>query len=148
MKMALISKVTFSKPPCAIFHYFSILLSIVDQLNVLTELYWLQVRLLLDTGAHVDGRSLMGENKNWTAINYSVLNGHYRTAKLLLDRGAHVEGGALLGDNQPTETPLQLAAASGSVRMVELLLSSGASAFRYSSVPSITMQNNIEMPKN
>ena len=72
----------------------------------------------------------MGENKNWTAVNYAVINGHYRTAKLLLDRGAHVEGGALLGDIQPTETPLQLAAASGSVRMVELLLASGASAFR------------------
>ena len=39
-------------------------------------------------------------------------------------------GGALLDEIQPTETPLQLAAASGSVRMVELLLSSGASAFR------------------
>ena len=88
------------------------------------------VRLLLDTGAYVDGRSLLGENKNWTAINYAVLNGHYRTAKLLLDRGAHVEGGALLDQVQATETPLQLAAASGSVRMVELLLASGASAFR------------------
>ena len=88
------------------------------------------VRLLLDTGALVDGRSLSGENKNWTAINYAVLNGHYRTAKLLLDRGAHVEGGALLDEVQATETPLQLAAASGSVRMVELLLASGASAFR------------------
>lgn len=85
---------------------------------------------MLDTGAYVDGRSLIGENKNWTSINYAVTNGHYRTAKLLLDRGAHVEGGALLGDNHPTETPLQLAAASGSVRMVELLLASGASAFR------------------
>lgn len=88
------------------------------------------VRLLLDTGAFVDGRSLLGENKNWTALNYAVLNGHYRTAKLLLDRAAHVEGGALLDEVQATETPLQLAAASGSVRMVELLLASGASAFR------------------
>ena len=41
-----------------------------------------------------------------------------------------MEGGALLDELQPTETPLQLAAASGSVRMVELLLSCGASAFR------------------
>lgn len=84
----------------------------------------------MDTGANADGRSNVGENKNWTAINYAVINGHYRTAKLLLDRGAHVEGGALLDELQPTETPLQLAAASGSVRMVELLLSCGASAFR------------------
>lgn len=86
--------------------------------------------MLLDTGANVDGRSSTGENKNWTALNYAVINGHYRTAKLLLDRGAHVEGGALLDEIQATETPLQLAAASGSVRMVELLLSCGASAFR------------------
>ena len=85
---------------------------------------------MLDTGANVDGRSMVGENKNWTALNYAVINGHYRTAKLLLDRGAQVEGGAMLGQIQPTETPLQLAAASGSVRMVELLLSCGASAFR------------------
>ncbi len=73
---------------------------------------------------------MIGENRNWTALNYAVINGHFRTAKLLLDRGAHVEGGALLDEIQPTETPLQLAAASGSVRMVELLLSCGASAFR------------------
>ena len=87
--------------------------------------------MLLDTGANADGRSMVGENKNWTALNYTVINGHYRTAKLLLDRGAHVEGGAtMFGQIQPTETPLQLAAASGSVRMVELLLSCGASAFR------------------
>ena len=73
---------------------------------------------------------MVGENKNWTALNYAVINGHYRTAKLLLDRGAHVEGGAMIDEIQSTETPLQLAAASGSVRMVELLLSCGASAFR------------------
>ena len=85
---------------------------------------------MLDTGANTDGRSLVGENKNWTALNYAVINGHFRCAKLLLDRGAHVEGGALLDEIQATETPLQLAAASGSVRMVELLLSCGASAFR------------------
>lgn len=88
-------------------------------------------RLLLDTGADVDGYG--GENKFWTALCYAVLGGHYRTAKLLLDRGAHVEGGALLNRNEhehnATETPLQLASGSGSVRMVELLLSSGASPF-------------------
>ncbi len=110
------------------------------------------VRLLLDTGADVDGRGAgggqnsssnsslsTGDNRDWTALCYAVINGHYRTAKLLLDRGAHVEGGALLGkggrivesnEQTATETPLQLAAASGSVRMVELLLSCGASAFR------------------
>ena len=46
--------------------------------------------MLLDTGANVDGRSMVGENKNWTALNYAVLNAHFRTAKLLLDRGSHV----------------------------------------------------------
>jgi ankyrin repeat/BTB/POZ domain-containing protein 2 len=89
------------------------------------------VRLLLDTGATVNGRSASGENKDWTALSYAVLNGHYRTAKLLLDRSGHVDGlGGSHRDDIQTETPLQLAAASGSVRMVELLLACGASPFK------------------
>merc|ERR1711863_573 len=42
------------------------------------------VRLLLDTGANVNGTSKIGENKHWSALHYAVINGHYRTAKLLL----------------------------------------------------------------
>ena len=90
------------------------------------------VRLLLDTGADVEGKSSnFCENKYWTALNYAALAGHVRVAKLLMDRGsAHVEGGAIDKEIiQPTETPLMLAAASGSIRMVELLLSYSASPF-------------------
>ena len=90
------------------------------------------VRLLLDTGADVEGKSSSScENKHWTALNYAALAGHVRVAKLLMDRGqAQVEGGANKKEViQPTETPLMLAAASGSIRMVELLLSYGASPF-------------------
>lgn len=90
------------------------------------------VRLLLDTGADVEGKSSNScENKYWTALNYAALAGHVLVAKLLMDRGsAHVEGGAIDKEIiQPTETPLMLAAASGNIRMVELLLSYGASPF-------------------
>ncbi len=59
-----------------------------------------------------------------TPLNYAVLGGHYRVSKLLLDRGASVDGGAKdrSGSIRPTETPLQLAAAVGSVRLVRHLL--------------------------
>ena len=90
------------------------------------------VRLLLDTGADVEGKSSSSsENKHWTALNYAALAGNVRIAKLLMDRGsANVEGGAINKEIiQPCETPLMLAAASGSIRMVELLLSYGASPF-------------------
>ena len=90
------------------------------------------VRLLLDTGADVEGKSsTSSENKHWTALNYAALAGHVRIAKLLMDKGsANVEGGAINKEIiQPCETPLMLAAASGSIRMVELLLSYGASPF-------------------
>ena len=58
-----------------------------------------------------------------TPLNYAVLGGHYRVSKLLLDRGASVDGGAKdrSGSIRPTETPLQLAAAVGSVRLVRHL---------------------------
>ena len=72
-----------------------------------------------------------------TPLNYAVLGGHHRVAKLLLDRGASVDGGAKdrAGSVRSTETPLQLAAAVGSVRTVELLLSHGATPF-FSSLES------------
>ena len=56
------------------------------------------VKLLLDTGAEVDGKSKsLSENRHWTALTYSCLGGHHRVSKLLLERGAHPEGGALPG---------------------------------------------------
>ena len=43
------------------------------------------VRLLLDTGADVEGKSsTSSENKHWTALNYAALAGHVRIAKLLM----------------------------------------------------------------
>ena len=59
------------------------------------------VRLLLDTGADVEGKSSTScENKHWTALNYAALAGNVRVAKLLMDRGsANVEGGAIDKEN-------------------------------------------------
>jgi ankyrin repeat/BTB/POZ domain-containing protein 2 len=89
-----------------------------------------------------DLKTLVGISKQLlfhfrTPLNYAVLGGHHRVAKLLLDRGASVDGGAKdrAGSVRCTETPLQLAAAVGSVRTVELLLSHGASPF-FSSLES------------
>jgi hypothetical protein len=53
--------------------------------------------------------------------------GHTKTVKLLLDRGALVNGGA--SETTATETPLHVAAAAGHMKVVELLMSFGASPF-------------------
>ena len=86
--------------------------------------------------------SISGLNcRHWTALTYSSLGGHHRTSKLLLERGAAPEGGAMDKDGavvHPTETPLMLAAASGSMRMTEMLLSHGASPFFSTTGPEAT----------
>ncbi len=47
--------------------------------------------------------------------------------KYLLERGARVDGGA--SETVATETPLQVSAASGDIKLVELFMSYGASPF-------------------
>ncbi len=51
-------------------------------------------------------------------------------SQLLLERGAHVEGSARpAGEESVTETPLQLAAASGHYELAALLLAKGADPY-------------------
>lgn len=59
----------------------------------------------------------------WTALSYATAQGHVGAAKTLLEGGAQVEAG---GDCQPTDTPLQLAAAAAHHDLITLLLSFGA----------------------
>ena len=68
------------------------------------------------------------QNQNFQSnFNTSILKSINRQFILFQDRGANVEP---YEPYEPCELALQLAAASGSVKMVELLLSCGASAFR------------------
>ena len=102
------------------------------------------LRVLLDTGANADGVSKGGggdqETRSWTALTYAALAGQTKVVKYLLDRGASAEGVAAArssspGDQPlslsvaPCESPLQVAAGAGHVRIVELLIAHGASPF-------------------
>ncbi|XP_054719249.1 ankyrin repeat and BTB/POZ domain-containing protein 2-like [Uloborus diversus] len=96
------------------------------------------VHVLLDAGADVDvetpapGTSypyVNPETQHWTALTYATTHGHLSVIKLLLEKGANVEGGARLSEEKITVTPLQLAAASGRLKLAELLLLHGAHPF-------------------
>ncbi|KAF0295250.1 Ankyrin repeat and BTB/POZ domain-containing protein 2 [Amphibalanus amphitrite] len=69
------------------------------------------------------------ETQHWTALTYATIHGHASIIRLLLEKGANVEGGARLSEDKCTETPLQVAAASGSLDIVSLLLSYSAMPF-------------------
>ncbi|XP_076362217.1 ankyrin repeat and BTB/POZ domain-containing protein 2-like [Tachypleus tridentatus] len=96
------------------------------------------VQILLDAGADVDietplcnghYQNLNPETQHWTALTYSTTHGHLSITKLLLEKGASVEGGARLSEDKITQTPLQLAAASGNLELASVLLSYGAHPF-------------------
>ncbi|HXG08425.1 MAG TPA: ankyrin repeat domain-containing protein [Gemmataceae bacterium] len=90
------------------------------------------VRLLVEHGAQIDGRSKDGDTPliatcrgaSWVgplAVAYSVDLDHVRVARFLIRRGADVN--AL---NQEGRTALSFAAESGYYKLVRVLLSSGA----------------------
>ncbi|XP_042902345.1 ankyrin repeat and BTB/POZ domain-containing protein 2 [Parasteatoda tepidariorum] len=96
------------------------------------------VHILLDAGADVDLETpasssaypcVNPETQHWTALTYATTHGHLSVIKLLLEKGANVEGGARLSEEKITVTPLQLAAASGRLKLAELLLMHGAHPF-------------------
>ena len=75
------------------------------------------VKLLLDTGAAVDGLQQPG----LTALHYAAANGHKAVVDLLLSKGA--KPGAQTGNGV---TPLHLAARKGYEEVVKALLAAGA----------------------
>ncbi|KAF8792334.1 ankyrin repeat and BTB/POZ domain-containing protein 2-like [Argiope bruennichi] len=96
------------------------------------------VHMLLDAGADVDIETpapsnaypcVNPETQHWTALTYATTHGQLPVIKLLLEKGANVEGGARFSEEKITVTPLQLAAASGRLKLAELLLSHGAHPF-------------------
>jgi len=97
------------------------------------------VRMLLETGASIDWRNpgpersgcieASPEQQHWAALHYATMTGNYDVVRLLLEKGASVEGNIDLELDILTETPIQLAAASGRGELVELLLSFGSSPF-------------------
>lgn len=76
------------------------------------------VAMLIDAGSNVDGADMIGSRPLYHAIK----NGHVDAAKELIAAGAKVNG-AVNGDNQ---TALQVAARTGNLEMVKLLMASGA----------------------
>ncbi|XP_022255677.1 LOW QUALITY PROTEIN: ankyrin repeat and BTB/POZ domain-containing protein 2-like [Limulus polyphemus] len=96
------------------------------------------VQILLNAGAEVDietplcnghYQSVNPETQHWTALTYATTHGHLSITKLLLEKRASVEGGARLSEDKITQTPLQLAASSGNLDLVNVLLSYGAHPF-------------------
>jgi len=49
--------------------------------------------------------------------------------QILLEKNGNVEGGAKLSEEKSTQTPLQVAAATGNLEVVSTLLSYGANPF-------------------
>ena len=74
----------------------------------------LAVRAMLERGAAVN-------QEGWTALHYAATSGQTAITELLLDKQAQVNA---LSPNQTT--PLMLAARSGNIELVKLLLQRGA----------------------
>ncbi|CAK9299275.1 unnamed protein product [Gordionus sp. m RMFG-2023] len=74
--------------------------------------------------------SYYSEICHWTALSFSVIFGHLNIVEVLLENGANVEGGIKCGEELCfSETPLQLACASGNLRIVTSLLNKGGDPY-------------------
>jgi ankyrin repeat protein len=77
-----------------------------------------RARELIRDGAALDAFDAIG----YTPLHHAVRNGRFEMVRLLLDAGADIDARA----GTQTETPIAVAAASSSSRMVEFLLHFGA----------------------
>lgn len=73
--------------------------------------------------------AIQPDTQHWTALSFAASRGNYVALRILLERGGKVEGGARSSEEKCTLTPLQLAAGTGNLEMVALLLAHGANAF-------------------
>jgi hypothetical protein len=79
------------------------------------------IRLLIDKGAAVDTRGIMGD----TPLLVAVIENHYNSAALLLERGASIN---VSPNNSPENTPIQLAVRIESKELISLLMRNGATS--------------------
>ncbi|KAF6028325.1 hypothetical protein EB796_013376 [Bugula neritina] len=100
---------------------------------------------LLRLGASVDicVPSTHRLNAGWTALCFAVSQGHLSMTKMLLEYGCSVDGSATQCGNC-SETPLQLACASGQMQIVNLLLKYGADPYQQTLLlPGVEIKNSF-----
>lgn len=73
--------------------------------------------------------AIQPDTQHWTALSFAASRANYVALRILLERGGKVEGGARSSEEKCTLTPLQLAAGTGNLEMVALLLAHGGNAF-------------------
>ncbi|XP_016959533.1 ankyrin repeat and BTB/POZ domain-containing protein 2 isoform X1 [Drosophila biarmipes] len=73
--------------------------------------------------------AIQPDTQYWTALSFAASRANYVALRILLERGGKVEGGARSSEEKCTLTPLQLAAGTGNLEIVALLLAHGANAF-------------------
>ncbi|XP_041449397.1 ankyrin repeat and BTB/POZ domain-containing protein 2 isoform X2 [Drosophila obscura] len=73
--------------------------------------------------------AILPDTQHWTALSFAASRANYVALRILLERGGKVEGGARSSEEKCTLTPLQLAAGTGNLEIVALLLAHGANAF-------------------
>ncbi|XP_017072478.2 ankyrin repeat and BTB/POZ domain-containing protein 2 isoform X2 [Drosophila eugracilis] len=73
--------------------------------------------------------AIQADTQHWTALCFAASRANYVALRILLERGGKVEGGARSSEEKCTLTPLQLAAGTGNLEIVALLLAHGANAF-------------------
>ncbi|XP_017016440.1 ankyrin repeat and BTB/POZ domain-containing protein 2 isoform X1 [Drosophila kikkawai] len=73
--------------------------------------------------------AIQSDTQHWTALSFAASRANYVALRILLERGGKVEGGARSSEEKCTLTPLQLAAGTGNLEIVALLLAHGANAF-------------------
>ncbi|EDW72674.2 uncharacterized protein Dwil_GK17055 [Drosophila willistoni] len=73
--------------------------------------------------------AIQSDTQHWTALSFAASRANYVALRILLERGGKVEGGARSSEEKCTLTPLQLAAGTGNLEIVALLLAHGANGF-------------------